>query len=36
MAPVQVFGADEEVDRMRRELALREKGKVLVKGLLEN
>ncbi len=31
----QVMGAEEEVERLRRELALFEKGKVPVKGLLE-
>jgi len=31
----QVMGPDEEVERLRRELALLEKGKVPVKGLLE-
>lgn len=31
-----MLGADEELERLRRELDLREKGKVLVKGLLES
>jgi hypothetical protein len=33
---VIIQGDDEQIDRLRRELDLREKGMVYVKGLLEN